>query len=406
MPAATAQEGATDVAVPGPSPAGAGHLLRRPSFLAVNAGYLAATTAESLLAPVLPLASRELRLSVGDAGLALACLAAAIAVGNLAGGVALVRLGPRAGAMGPLLVAAAAALLVSRVHGRGPFLVGQALVGLGAGGFFASGLFAAGAMAGPGRRGTAMGLFGISFSAGLALAALLAALAGEGSWRLAFLASALVSLASAVALALVRLPGRPAPPPPDGRGSVRRLLGAPLAVGGTAAASQYGTVSFLPTFAVAVWGLSPQAAAAWLGVARGLSIAAKLLAGNRTDRRGARATAARTGLLLAAAGLAWTLLPAPWAALAAALVFAAAVSALGPVANTLALQGFGGRGALLGVFRSAQIAVGSVASAAIGAAASHVGLRPTLLVAAALPGALALIERRARGHRPPAVPAG
>mgnify|MGYP005847917587 CR=1 FL=1 len=100
----------------------------------------------------------------------------------------------------------------------------------------------------------------------------------------------------------------------------------------------------------------------------------------------------------------WTLHPAAWAALAAALVFAAAVSALGPVANALALEGFGTRGALLGVFRSAQIALGSAASAAIGAAASHIGLRPTLLVAAALPGALALIERRARGSRPPVAP--
>ncbi len=368
----------------------------------MNAGYLAATTAESLLAPVLPLASRELRLSVGDAGLALACLAAAIAVGNLAGGAALVRLGPRAGAVGPLLVAAAALALVSTAHGRAAFLAGQALVGLGAGGFFASGLFAAGAMADPGRRGSAMGLFGISFSAGLALAAALAALTGQRSWRLAFLASAVVCLASAAALALVRMPGRPDPPGPDGRGALRRLMGAPLAVGGTAAASQYGTVSFLPTFAVAAWGLSPQAAAAWLGVARALSIAAKLLAGSRADRRGARATAARTGLLLAATGLAWTALPAAWAALAAALVFAAAVSALGPVANALALEGFGARGALLGVFRSAQIAVGSAASAAIGAAASHVGLRPTLLVAAVLPGALALIDRRTGTGRPPA----
>lgn len=362
----------------------------------MNAGYLAATTAESLLAPVLPLASRDLRLSVGDAGLALACLAAAIAVGNLVGGVALVRLGPRVGAVGSLLVAAAAAALVSTVDGRTAFLAGQALVGLGTGGFFAPGLFAAGAMAGTGRRGTAMGLFGISFSAGLALAAVLAALAGERSWRLAFLASALVSLASAGALAVARLPGRRNPPGPDRRGSVRRLLGVPLAVGGTAAASQYGTVSFLPTFAVATWGLSPQAAAAWLGVARVLSIAAKLLAGNRADRRGALATATRTGLLLAATGLAWTLLPTRWAALAAALVFAAAVSALGPVANALALDAFGSRGAMLGVFRSAQIAVGSAASAGIGALASVVGLRPTLVVVAALPGALALLGRRIR----------
>ncbi|HXF36503.1 MAG TPA: MFS transporter, partial [Actinomycetota bacterium] len=111
---------------------------RRLSFLAVNGGYLAATAGESLLAPVLPLAARELRLGVADAGLALATLAAAIALGNLVGGAALSRAGPKVGAVGALLVSAAAALLVAAVRGRTAFLASQALVGLGSGGFFAS----------------------------------------------------------------------------------------------------------------------------------------------------------------------------------------------------------------------------------------------------------------------------
>ncbi|HXF36289.1 MAG TPA: MFS transporter, partial [Actinomycetota bacterium] len=119
---------------------------RRLSFLAVNGGYLAATAAESLLAPVLPLAARELRLDVADAGLAFATLAGAIALGNLVGGVALSRSGPKPGAVGALLVSATAALLVAAVRGRTAFLACQALVGLGSGAFFASGLYAAGAL--------------------------------------------------------------------------------------------------------------------------------------------------------------------------------------------------------------------------------------------------------------------
>ncbi|HEX9122135.1 MAG TPA: hypothetical protein VF984_02060, partial [Actinomycetota bacterium] len=177
-------------------------------------------------------------------------------------------------------------------------------------------------------------------------------------------------------------------PEPVSWKGVHRELGIPLAVGGMAAGSQYGTVSFLPTFAVSVWGLSPSSAAVLLAVARVMSIPGKVSAGHRADRLGALLTAGQIGLVLAALGAWWTLMPGPLIAMWAAIGFAAGVSALGPVANVLALEAFSERGILLGVFRSAQIALGAVVSALLGVAWHRFGIRPSLAVAAVVPATL------------------
>jgi hypothetical protein len=177
---------------------------------------------------------------------------------------------------------------------------------------------------------------------------------------------------------------------------VRRLLRPPLLVGGVATASQYGTVAFLPTFAVLAWGLSPASAALALTAARLLSVPAKLVSGNATDQTGSLRIARRLGIVLGALGIWWTAAPGPASALWAAVVFAALVSGLGPVANLLAFDSFAGEGMLLGAFRSAQIAIGAAASAAIGGASSLVGLRPTLIVAILVPLTLVPLGMRAR----------
>jgi hypothetical protein len=178
-----------------------------------------------------------------------------------------------------------------------------------------------------------------------------------------------------------------------------------MLVGGVASASQYGTVAFLPTFAVAVWGMSPAGAALALTAARLLSVPAKLVSGNATDQAGTFRIARRLGLVLAVLGICWTVLPGPGPGLGAAVVFAALVSGLGPVANVLAFDSFGAEGMLLGAFRSVQIGIGAATSAAIGGASVVVGLRPTIAVAALLPvvllpiGMRAWRERRAREAR-------
>jgi MFS family permease len=133
-----------------------------------------------------------------------------------------------------------------------------------------------------------------------------------------------------------------------------------------------------------------------LAVARVVSVPSKLLAGHRSDRAGALPTAAMIGVALALLGAGWTLAPVAWIGLAPAVVFAAGVSGLGPVTNVLGLEAFGHRGTMLGLFRSLQIAIGAATSAAIGVCTSWFGLRPTLLVAAVLPVALAPLGRRAR----------
>jgi MFS family permease len=152
----------------------------------------------------------------------------------------------------------------------------------------------------------------------------------------------------------------------------------------------------MPSFAATVWGLAPAAAAAMLAAARILSIPGKLSAGRRADRTGALATAGQIGLLLAALGLCWTLVPVTAAGVLAAVGFAAGVSGLGPLANVLALEAFGGRGVMLGLFRSAQIGLGAVTSALLGGASERFGLRTTLGLAAVLPGLLGLAAWKVR----------
>jgi Major Facilitator Superfamily len=255
-------------------------------FAMATIGYLPVTTAESLLAPVVPVVRDELGIDLGTVGLALALLSLAIATGNLAGGVLLAHRGARHGLVGGLAITTAGALAAAAGHGRIEFLLAQMLIGLGS---------------------------------------------------------------------------------------------------GVATASQYGTVAFLPTFAVLIWGLSPASAALALTEARLLSVPAKLVSGNATDQAGSLRIARRLGIVLCALGIWWTVVPHPQWALWAAVVFAALVSGLGPVANVLAFDSFGGEGMLLGAFRSAQIGVGAAASAAVGGASSLLGLRPTLMVAVLVP---------------------
>jgi predicted MFS family arabinose efflux permease len=365
-------------------------------FATATVGYLAVTTGESLLAPLLPLLRSEFGLDLRGAGLALGLVSGAIALGNLGGGALLARRGARQGVVAGLAVAAAGGLVAAASQGPPSFLLGQALLGLGSGVFFAAGLRAVGVLGGS-RRGLAMGVFGVAFSGGLALAALLAALAGVWGWRTSFVAVAILALATALAAALAPLPG---PPPPAAAGGasgpgqvLRRLMASPLLVGGVAAASQYGTVGFLPSFAVAAWGLSPAAAALLLAAARLLSVPAKLVSGNAADQAGSYRIARRLGLLLAGLGVCWTLLPVPVAPLAA-VVFAAFVSGLGPVANVLAFERYGASGMLLGAFRSAQIGLAAAAGAGIGAVSAAFGLRPVLAVSALLPLVLLPLGRR------------
>lgn len=368
---------------------------RRLAFVAVNVGYLAATCADSLLAPVFPVVARDLGIELASAGFAFALLAISIAVGNVAGGFALTHVGPRVGAATGLLAATAGAMLAARAGSTASFLTAQAVMGAGSGVYFASGLSAAATLAGERRRGLAMGFFGIAFSGGLATAALLAALGSVHGWHVAFMGSAGISALAAVAVLVVAMPPRP-PRVRESMSGWHRALGTPLAVGGTAAASQYGTISFLPTFAVASWGISPAAAALMLAAARILSVPSKLVAGHRSDRVGARVTAGEIGFVLAIAGAGWTLAPGLAVGVVPATLFAAGVSGLGPVANVLALESFGQRGTMLGLFRSMQIALGAAMSAAIGVCAKWFGLRPTLVVAAVLPLGLAILARRAR----------
>jgi MFS transporter, DHA1 family, inner membrane transport protein len=366
------------------------------AFVAVCAAYLSTTIGEAILAPAFPMAAEELGLDVADAGLLFGLLTASIAAGNIVGGYLLARRGPKPAIVFALVVTGAGALLAAISSSVGPFVAAQAMLGGGSGLFFAPGINTVGKLGGA-RRGYVMGLFGTAFSLGLAVAAVLAALGARVGWRLPFAVGAVTSLIAIAAVATASLPQRR--PGPDGgqRKRLRDAVGVAAGVGSVGAMTQYGTVAFLPAFAVTAWHMHPGTAALVLAGARVLSVPAKMLTGEWADRYGAMGTARRLGLLLAATGAWWTLAPGPWVGAWAAVVFAATVSSIFPVANLLAFEGFGDRGPLLGTFRSVQMAVGAAGSAAIGGASAAIGLRPTLATVAVLvPLALVVLERRSR----------
>ena len=286
---------------------------RRAGFAVVTGGYLATTTAEATLAPAFPLVARELDLGPGFAGFAFGVLAAAIALGSLVGGVVLARLGPRAGLAPGVGLVAAGSAWTAAAGGTVTLLAGQVVLGFGSGLFFASGLRSAAVFAGYRRRGRAMGLFGVAFSAGLALGGALAALGEIWGWRTSFVAAAVIAAVSATALALVRVPEEESGPREATSASrLREAFGVPVAVGGVAAASQYGTIGFFVLYAVervgqrrrAAHGTTPRAragrargvldASAWTGALRlGRPAVHRVRQRARPDRERPGARAAR-----------------------------------------------------------------------------------------------------------------
>ena len=376
------------------APGTADSRVRWAAFGAISFAYLAVTIGESVLAPAFPLIADDFDLPDGAAGVSFGILTGSIAVANIGGGFLLARRGGRTGILVALAATAAGAAIAATAGGIAVFLAAQVLLGLGAGLFFAPGIHAIGVIAGAQRRGLAMGLFGVAFSAGLSAAALLGVLGDRTGWRVAFVVAGLVALSGLVAVLATDLPPRRSGPAGGVRLPLRAALGTAAGVGSAAACAQYGTVSYLPIFAVAAWDLSPGAAALVLACGRVLSVPAKTLAGHDADRRGAVATVRLLGAVLAASGVVWVLAPVSEIAVVAAIAFTATTSAVFPVANLLALSEFGDRGPLLGTYRSVQMGVGAAMTALIGLGAATIGLRPTLAATIAVPASLTLVGRR------------
>lgn len=355
------------------------------AFALLCLAYLVSTTGEQMLSPLFPTASDDLGLTVAQGGVAFGLLTVSIAVMNIVGGllmremhsISLVRISAVVGAAGALVTAVS--------PGYAVLLVGQVLLGGAAGLFFPAGLQMVGLSAGPNRRGFAMGLYGVAFSLGLTLAAVLGTVGAGLGWRVPFWIAVVLFAGAALSSWWIRVPT----PPPAGRGSgtvrIREVLTLPTWVGSVLAVMQYGTVPFLTTFAVDEWEMTAATAATILIAGRLLSIVAKIVGGASADRIGARASARRTAVILTATGFGWVLLPGGWLTAALAAVFAGGVSTLGPVANTLAVERFGQNGMALGAYRSVQIALGAGASALVGIIAEWTGLRWTLGVAMLIP---------------------
>jgi MFS family permease len=349
------------------------------ALLVVMLTYVAVTVGESILAPVLPIAAPEIGLDTAAGGRVLGVISLAAAVGNLAGGALLARADARVTSMVGAASSIAGCVVAAIAHGEGSFLAAHSLVGFGAGFYFAGGVFSVGMLSVPGRRGRAMGRYGIAYSLALALAAVLVATVGTSSWRAVYLISGSLAAVALVLLFFVELPGAQPIPRDELTGSVR-LLGAPVLVGGVAAMAQFGLVSYIPTYAVAEWSLTASAAAMLLFAGRVFSIPGKAVAGWMIDRFGAKTSARLTGMAIVATGLVWVLFPVVAVGAAASIVVAAAAGAMFPMANVVAVERFGDLGGLLGVFRSAQMAIAGVSVWGVGQAAAAIGLTAALAI--------------------------
>jgi predicted MFS family arabinose efflux permease len=353
------------------------------AFALLCLAYFVTTTGEQMLSPLFPTTAADLGLSLAQGGIAFGVLTASIAVTNLVGGAGLRRFAPVSLVRIAALVGFTGSVVNALTTGFAMLLIGQIMLGAAAGLFFPAGLQGVGIAAGPSRRGFAMGLYGVAFSLGLTMAAVLGAIGAGVGWRTSFWVAAALFLAAGIASGRADL--GPRTTSNDASVPWRDVLSLPTYVGSVLTVLQYGAIPFLTTFAVTKWGISAASAATVLIVGRLISIVAKVVGGASADRIGAKASARRTAILLTATGLSWVLLPGSMATYAIAALFAGLVSSLGPVANILAVERFGQNGMALGMYRSLQIAIGALASFTVGVVAEFVGLQPTLAVAALVP---------------------
>lgn len=362
------------------------------AFVLVCASYLAVTVGEQLLSPLFPVARDDLGLTLGDGGIAFGVLTASIAVANLLGGAWLTRVGPLTAIQASTVATMIGSVIAATADGLGQLVVAQVFMGLGAGLFFPGGLQLIARIAGPSRRGMAMGMYGVAFSIALTVAAVLGAIGAEQGWRSAFWVGGAIGVVALVVSLRIREGREPGPHP--GPIDWRAVAGLPTVVGAVGAVCQYGSIPFLTTFAVDRWGLREASAAIVLAAGRVISIVAKLVAGASADRIGPMRSAQRTSVVLVATGLGWALLPGGWVTYAIAAVFAGTVSSLFPIANLLAVERFGRHGGALGAYRSAQIGIGALAGFLIGIVGERIGLRPVLAVASLAPLVLVWVCRR------------
>jgi predicted MFS family arabinose efflux permease len=375
------------------------------AFGLVCLAYLGVTVGEQALSPVMPEVAAEFGVTEGQSGFAFGVLAMSIAAANLVGGAVLGRFGARALMLAGLAATTAGSVVAALAEGFAVVVAAQVLLGTGAGLYFPAGLQAVPTVAGSGRRGFAMGIYGVAFSAGLTIAAVLGALGAANGWRVAFWCAAALAAAAFVATWPIRL-GSPSGAPVSMRFPVKALTGLPTVIGAVGAVCQYGAIPFLTTFAVAEWNLGAAQAAALLAVGRVLSIVAKVLSGASSDRRGPIVSAQATGLVVGLTGIGWVLLPGGWPAYSCAALFAGAVSSFFPIANTVAVDYFGSHGPALGAYRSAQIGIGAAAGWLIGRFGESFGLRPALLVAVASPFVLVAVLRWRTSSTPNHQPMG
>lgn len=274
-------------------------------MVALAAGIAILVSSEFLPAGVLPTMARDLGISEGTAGLAVAATAIAGAVTAASIAMVFPRMDRRTLLIGLLIASAVANLAVAVAPGFVVLLLGRLVLGAAVAGYW-SFAFAVGTYASPGRDHVISTSLALGVTVATILGLPLGSLLADGpGWRWGFAAATVLSLVSAAALART-LPPVPAHPA-AGLTMMRQALRNPLLVAGVAVlvVAVLGNFVAYPFIRIAIAETSP-GAGMWMLALWGLGgLFGNLAAGRFSHRLRAVVTAAP---LLLAGGLALTVL--------------------------------------------------------------------------------------------------
>lgn len=369
----------TSSAVDGVSPT---RLLTR-DFALLWTGALAFMGSFQLLLTVLPLYARELGASEPEIGLIIGLFAGSAMLVRLPVGWQLDR-----GRRVPLLMAGAAIFALSSagyalVGSIAAILAIRVFHGTGMSIFSTAGQTVAVDVAPPGRRGEALGVYGIAqnLASGLGPPLGLALAAALGFTALFGISAALAGLAVALSALIVDPPRQQVP---RRSGTVFNLAVVRPGFVMWAVMFTYGGIAaFIPILALQRGLANP---GLFFTVYAGAMVVAQTLAGRASDRLGRKA-AIVPGLVLLAVGLAGVGLLGDWWLLGAALVYGLGAGACQPslfatAGDLVASEARGSAMATMGLFLELGISSGAIV---VGLLAGVLGLGTTFVLGAAVP---------------------
>ncbi|MCG7423247.1 MFS transporter [Micrococcus porci] len=404
-------------AAPSPRPASPDDLLspRRvrllPAILALALGSFAIGTTEFTMMGLLPEAVTDLGVGLETGGVLISMYALGVVVGAPVLAAALARMDRKLSSillMGLFVVGHLASLLAPSL---GALMAARFVSGLPHGAFFSAAALAAADLAGPARRGQAIGwvMAGLSVANVVGVPAA-TALGQAAGWRWMFAVVAACALGCIAATALL-VPRVPAPAGASVAAEIRGLasgrLWATVAIGVVGFAGMFCLYTYIAPLLTEVSGLHPRWVPAVLALYGVGMVIGTLVSGALTDRDPIRTL--RWSFGVSALGLLAVSLTAPWwpALLVSLLVVALSGSGIAPALQVLLVDAAPTAPQLSGSLNHSALNMANAMGAWVGAAAVGAGasLRMPSLIGAGI-ALVGLLMSVALLRRPASAPPG